>query len=80
MGRESRKAQRKARRSLERSTPPTPISALEGRDPSTRWRNLTARGGQRLSFVSVGPKVSVDLDDPSAPFALALSLAGAADA
>lgn len=46
----------------------------ETRDLRTRWQNLTARGGLRISFVPVGPKIPVDFSDPMAEHALALSL------
>jgi hypothetical protein len=76
MSREQRKKHRKARNAERRAHPPTPKvdPVLAARDPSTRWANLTARGGARLSLVSVGPRIPVDLDDPTAPMTLALHL------
>jgi len=55
MSREHRKHKRKARNAELRDNPPKPsvIPALAARDPSTRWSNLTARGGVRMSLVPV---------------------------
>jgi hypothetical protein len=69
MSRESRKSQRKSRQSPE----PKVVESLLNRDPLTRWKGLSSRGGHPLSFVSVGNKIPVDLDDPTATFALSLS-------
>lgn len=78
MSRESRKRQRKARVQMERANPkpPTIIPWKAARNPDTRWLNLSARGGHRLSYTPVGHKVDVDLDDATAPFALALAIVG----
>jgi len=72
MSRESRKRARKERNALPRNPKVDPVKASRNRD--TRWQNLTARGGIRISLVPVGEKIPVDLDDPAAPFALALRL------
>jgi hypothetical protein len=76
MSREQRKKQRKARNAEIRANPPAPVidPVLAARDPATRWTNLTARGGAKISLVPVGPRIPVDLDDPTAPVALALHL------
>lgn len=78
MSREHRKHKRKARNAELRDNPPKPsvIPALAARDPSTRWSNLTARGGVRMSLVPVGPRIPVDLDDAAAPATLTLSVTG----
>jgi hypothetical protein len=76
VSREARKRERKARVREERANPREKpnLPWKVGRDPATRWQNLSARGGQKISYLPVGQKVEVDLDDPTAPFALALSL------
>lgn len=75
MSRESRKLRRKARNSAESPGPATIQSKLD-RDPSTRWKGLLARGGQKIGFIPAGSKIPVDLDDPAAPFALHMSACG----
>lgn len=75
MSREARKRERKARVLAEKANPQEKpdMPWKVGRDPATRWQNLSARGGQKLSYRPAGQEVAVDLDDPTAPLALALS-------
>ncbi len=73
MSRESRKRERKARVAEKARQEKPDMPWKVGRDPATRWQNLSARGGQKLSYRPAGQKIAVDLDDPTAPLALALS-------
>jgi hypothetical protein len=81
VSREARKRERKARVREEGANPQEKpdMPWKVGRDPATRWQNLSARGGQKLSYLPVGQKVAVDLDDPTAPQALALSFSSLED-
>lgn len=49
----------------------------ERRDPSLRWRSLSARGGLKFGFKGTGHRVPVDFDDPGAEHALTVALANA---
>ena len=84
MGRGSkhRKRLRKARREAKKAEDAwyeerglvLPRNRNTERRDGTRWANLSARGGLKMSFTGSGKRIPVDFDDPAAEHALALSV------
>lgn len=84
MGRDSkhRKRLRKARRQAQKAEDAwyedrglvLPRNRNTERRDGTRWANLSARGGLKVSFKGSGKRIPVDFDDPAAEHALALSV------
>ena len=85
MGRDSkhRKRLRKARREARKTEDAwyeerglvLPRNRNTERRDGTRWANLSARGGLKVSFAGSCKRVPVDFKDPAAEHALALSVA-----